>query len=133
MYLAAQETYLAVRRSRKLKAIGESSVASKTVNLCDREANQPTSRFLGNEDAVVVIHDTHSKEGRAHGQSAITVFTVPNPNCTSQRRRFFQVWLPRELPHRADHSVYSDLRNLLREPFRPGTKITYFAAPPTAS
>jgi len=41
-------------------------------------------------------------------------FTVPNPNCTSQRRRFFQVWLPRELPHRADHSVYSDLRILLR-------------------
>ena len=68
MYLAAQETYFAVRRSRKLKAIGESSVTSETVNLCDREANQPTSRFLGYEDAVVVIHDTHSKEGRAHGQ-----------------------------------------------------------------
>src|SRR5271154_6281216 len=37
---------------------------------------------------------------------AITAFTVPNPNCTSQRRRFFQVWLPRRLPHLADHSVY---------------------------
>jgi len=33
---------------------------------------------------------------------------------SSQRRRFFQVWLPRELPHRADHSVYLDLRILLR-------------------
>jgi poly(A) polymerase len=28
---------------------------------------------------------------------AITAFTVPNPNCTSQRRRFFQVWLPRQV------------------------------------
>jgi hypothetical protein len=30
---------------------------------------------------------------------AITAFTVPNPNCTSQRRRFLQVWLPREVGH----------------------------------
>jgi len=37
---------------------------------------------------------------------AITAFTVPNPNCTSQRRRFFQVWLPLGLPRLADHSVY---------------------------
>jgi len=34
----------------------------------------------------------------APGLDAITVFTVPNPNCTSQRRRFFQVWLPLRLP-----------------------------------
>ncbi len=25
---------------------------------------------------------------------AITAFAVPNPNCPSQSRRFFQVWLP---------------------------------------
>jgi len=30
----------------------------------------------------------------------VTAFTVPNPNCTSQRRRFFQVWLPNKLPRR---------------------------------
>ena len=37
---------------------------------------------------------------------AITAFTVPNPNCPSQSRRFFQVWLPCRLPCRADHPVY---------------------------
>ena len=37
---------------------------------------------------------------------AITAFTVPNPNCTSQRRRFFQVRLPFGLPRLANHPVY---------------------------
>jgi hypothetical protein len=34
---------------------------------------------------------------------AITAFAVPNPNCPSQSRRFFQVWSPSELPRLADH------------------------------
>ena len=37
---------------------------------------------------------------------AITAFTVPNPNSSSQSRRFFQVWLLFGLPRRADHSAY---------------------------
>ena len=37
---------------------------------------------------------------------AITAFAVPNPNCPSQGRRFFQVWLLFGLPRRADHSAY---------------------------
>ena len=40
---------------------------------------------------------------------AITAFAVPNPNCPSQSRRFFQVWLPVGLPRRADHSAYFGL------------------------
>jgi hypothetical protein len=40
---------------------------------------------------------------------AITAFAVPNPNCPSQSRRFFQVWLPFGLPRRADHSAYFGL------------------------
>jgi hypothetical protein len=40
---------------------------------------------------------------------AITAFAVPNPNCPSQSRRFFQVWLPSGLPRRADHSAYFGL------------------------
>jgi hypothetical protein len=39
---------------------------------------------------------------------AITAFAVPNPNCPSLSRRFFQVWLPFGLPRRADHSAYFD-------------------------
>jgi len=35
-----------------------------------------------------------------------TRFTVPNPNCTSQRRRLFQVWLSCRLPRLTDHPVY---------------------------
>jgi len=40
---------------------------------------------------------------------AITAFTVPNPNCSSQSRRFFPVWLPVGLPRRADHPAYFGL------------------------
>ena len=37
---------------------------------------------------------------------AITAFAVPNPNYSSQSRRFFQVWSLSELPRQADHSAY---------------------------
>jgi hypothetical protein len=40
---------------------------------------------------------------------AITAFAVPNPNCSSQSRRFFQVWLLFGSPRRADHSAYFGL------------------------
>jgi len=36
---------------------------------------------------------------------AITAFAVPNPNCPSQSRRFFQVWLLFGSPRRANHSA----------------------------
>src|ERR1700683_2994992 len=55
---------------------------------------------------------------------AITVFTVPNPNCTSQRRRFFQVRLPLGLPRLADHPVYLGPAIFIRCPFRPSTRAT---------
>jgi hypothetical protein len=37
---------------------------------------------------------------------AITAFAVPNPNFSSQSRRFFQVWLSCGLPRLTDHPVY---------------------------
>jgi len=37
---------------------------------------------------------------------AITAFAVPDPNCPSQSRRFFQVRLPSGLPQLADHPAY---------------------------
>ena len=40
---------------------------------------------------------------------AITAFAVPNPNYSSQSRRFFQVWLLFGLPRRTDHSAYFGL------------------------
>src|SRR5579864_2137809 len=40
---------------------------------------------------------------------AITAFAVPNPNCPSQSRRFFQVQSPCRSPRPADHSVYFGL------------------------
>src|ERR1700730_6806990 len=43
---------------------------------------------------------------------AITAFAVPNPNCPSQSRRFFQVWLLFGLPRRADHSAYFGLAKI---------------------
>ncbi len=56
---------------------------------------------------------------------AITAFAVPNPNFSSQSRRFFQVWLPVELPRRADHSAYFGLAKFyLSQPFQPSTGAT---------
>jgi hypothetical protein len=56
---------------------------------------------------------------------AITAFAVPNPNCTSQSRRFFQVWLLFGLPRGADHSAYFGLaRFYLSQPFQPSTNAT---------
>ncbi len=40
---------------------------------------------------------------------AITAFTVPDPNCPSQSRRFFQVWQSTELPRLPDHPAYFGL------------------------
>jgi len=40
---------------------------------------------------------------------AIAAFAVPNPNCPSQSRRFFQVWLLFGLSRRADHLAYFGL------------------------
>ncbi len=47
---------------------------------------------------------------------AITAFAVPNPNYSSQSRRFFRVWMPVELPLRADHSAYFGLAKVLIKP-----------------
>jgi hypothetical protein len=44
---------------------------------------------------------------------AITAFAVPNPNCPSQSRRFFQVWPPCRLPRPADHPVYFGTANFI--------------------
>jgi hypothetical protein len=44
---------------------------------------------------------------------AITALAVPNPNCSSQNSRFFQVWLPVGLPLRADHSAYFGLASFI--------------------
>jgi hypothetical protein len=43
---------------------------------------------------------------------AITAFAVPNPNCPSQSRRFFQVWLPFRSPVQAYRPAYFGLANL---------------------
>src|SRR5579859_2246390 len=56
---------------------------------------------------------------------AITAFAVPNPNFSSQSRRFFQVRMPVELPLRADHSAYFGLAKFyLSQPFQPSTRVT---------
>ena len=56
---------------------------------------------------------------------AITAFTVPDPNYSSQSRRFFQVWLLFRSPRRADHSAYFGLAKFyLSQPFQPSTKAT---------
>ena len=56
---------------------------------------------------------------------AITAFAVPNPNCPSQSRRFFQVWLLFGSPRRADHSAYFGLAKFyLSQPFQPSTEAT---------
>jgi hypothetical protein len=53
---------------------------------------------------------------------AITAFAVPNPNCPSLGRRFFQVGLLIGSPRRADLSAYFGLAKFyLSQPFQPST------------
>jgi hypothetical protein len=40
---------------------------------------------------------------------AITAFAVPDPNCPSQSRRFFQVWQSTGSPRLPDHPAYFGL------------------------
>ena len=52
----------------------------------------------------------------------IAAFAVSNPNCPSQSRRFFRVWLLTGSPRRADHPAYFGLAKFyLSQPFRPST------------
>jgi hypothetical protein len=44
---------------------------------------------------------------------AITAFAVPNPNCSSQTSRFFQVWVLCRLPGLTDHPIYFGLANFI--------------------
>jgi hypothetical protein len=56
---------------------------------------------------------------------AVTAFGVPNPNCPSQGRRFFQVWLLFGVARRADHSAYLGLAKVqLSQSFQPSTNVT---------
>jgi len=56
---------------------------------------------------------------------AITAFAVPNPNYSSQSRRFFQVWLSVGSPRRTDHSAYfGPAKFYLSQPFQPSTEAT---------
>ena len=56
---------------------------------------------------------------------AITAFAVPNPNCPSLSRRFFQVWRPSGSPRQADHSAYFGLAKFyFGKSFQPSTKVT---------
>jgi hypothetical protein len=63
---------------------------------------------------------------------AITAFAVPNPDCPSQSRRFFQVWGPSRSPRQADHSAYfGPAKFHFGKPFQPSTGVTlntYFRA-----
>jgi hypothetical protein len=42
-----------------------------------------------------------------------TAFAVPNPDFSSQSRRFFRVWMPDKLPYRTNHPAYFGLTNFI--------------------
>jgi hypothetical protein len=65
---------------------------------------------IGYALAASSCEEANSVEARTvTALDAITAFTVPNPNSSSQSRRFFQVWLLFGLPRRTDHSAYFGL------------------------
>ena len=79
---------------------------------------------IGYALAVSSCEEANSVDARTVTASdAITAFAVPNPNYSSQSRRFFQVWLLFGLPRRADHSAYFGLAKVyLSQPFQPSTE-----------
>jgi hypothetical protein len=81
---------------------------------------------IGYALAISSCEGANSVEARAvTALDAITTFAVPNPNYSSQSRRFFQVWLLFGLPRQADHSAYFGLAKFyLSQPFQPSTEAT---------
>ena len=59
----------------------------------------------------------------------ITAFAVPNPNYSSQNRRFFQVRPLNKLPCQAHYPVYFGLTIFIRQPFQPSTEATLTERP----
>jgi hypothetical protein len=56
---------------------------------------------------------------------------MPSPGCPSQSSWFFRVWLPSELPLRADRPAYFGLTTTcVSQPFRPCTKLRYHPSCP---
>ena len=54
---------------------------------------------------------------------AITAFTVPNPNCSSQSQSVFSGLATRQVALRADHSAYFGSATFyFRQPFQPSTR-----------
>ena len=69
---------------------------------------------IGHALAMNSCEGAHSVETRTvTALDAITAFAVPNPNYSSQSRRFFQVWSPGGSPRPADHSVYFGLAHFI--------------------
>jgi len=55
---------------------------------------------------------------------AITAFAVPNPNCPSQSRRFFQVWQSTGSPRLLDHPAYFGLAKVYFGPMQCFTRLS---------
>jgi hypothetical protein len=71
-------------------------------------------RDIGYALATDSCEGVNSVEARTvTAPDAITAFAVPNPNCSSQTSRFFQVWLLCRLPGLADHPIYFGLANFI--------------------
>jgi hypothetical protein len=64
-----------------------------------RELEKGKGCDIGYALAASSCEEAHSVEAcTVTALDAITAFAVPNPNCSSQSRRFFQVWLLVRLP-----------------------------------
>jgi len=91
-----------------------------------RSAENRKGRDIGYALATRSCEGANSVEAcTVTAPDAITAFAVPNPNCSSQSRRFFQVWSLAKLPLQADYPAYFGLANFyLSQPFQPSTEAT---------
>jgi len=75
-------------------------------------------------DAIRLLRQGNEGDLAPEARNGVRAGTVPNPNCPSQSRRFFQVWLPFGLPRLADHPVYFGSAILFAVPFN--TQMLHF-------
>jgi hypothetical protein len=112
--------------------VGRQEISGRGYFLCNRFCGLGGTLGKGKGCDIGYALATSSCEGADSVEActvtaldAITAFAVPNPNYSSQSRRFFQVWLLFGLPHRADHSAYfGPAKFYLSQPFQPSTRAT---------
>ena len=109
----AERAVIASQRTRRFARLIRSFAAQRTVAQEQLPQNEKGCD-IGYALATDSCEGTDSVDARTvTALDVSTAFAVPNPNASSQSRRFFRVWMLNKLPCRANHPAYFGLTNFI--------------------